>query len=85
MTEDEFVGAFGPRWAATLKSIDIEEVRNRVFFAMRPGTIFDAGPQRGRYQSIRLTVEPSGKVCLEHARAEVPSHSWRDDAMPVIL
>jgi hypothetical protein len=83
--EDEFIEAFGQRWPTILRAIAVEDVRNEVYFAIRPGLISDPETGEGRYQPVRLAVEPAGKVSLASARARVPSHSWRDDAMPVML
>jgi hypothetical protein len=55
--EDEFLRAFGRRWPTTVRAIDEKELRNEVYFAVRPSVIAQAKPT-GRYQSIRLAIEP---------------------------
>jgi hypothetical protein len=70
--EDEFLKAFGRRWPTTLRRIEVEDIRNEIYFAMRPGIIFDTGPHHSRYQRVRMCIEPFGKVRLTRAATEEP-------------
>ncbi len=84
--EDEFLRAFSQRWPTTLKPIDVETVRNEIYFAMRPGIVFDTGPHHSRYQQVRMCIEPAGKVKLMRTAMEEPCRSGpEDNAMAVVL
>ncbi len=72
VTEEEFIEVIERRWPTTLRPIDVEELRSEVYFAVRPGIIFDTGPHQGRYQAIRLAVEP------QMTRLSVQGWSRRD-------
>jgi hypothetical protein len=68
-----------------IRTLDLEELRTDVYIAVRPGIIFDAGAGRRRYQSVRLAIEPSGKLGSQCASVEAPQLSRRgNDAMPII-
>jgi hypothetical protein len=83
---DEFLRAFERRWPTTLKPIEVGTVRNAIYFAMRPGIIFDTGPHHSRYQQIRICIEPSGKLRLTRVLTEQACGSGPGgDAMAVIL
>ncbi len=83
ITEGEFVGAFGWRWPTALRSIDHQELRNEVYFAMRPGIIAHPKPT-GRYQSVRFVVAPR-----THRRRPVVASGWTEfpssQPIPVLL
>jgi hypothetical protein len=84
--EDEFLRAFGRRWPTTLTAIDRKELRNAIYFAVRPSVIFNTGPHHSRYQHLRLAVEPAGKVRLPKSLTGEPhGSSPADDAMAVVL
>ncbi|MBL0406827.1 hypothetical protein JKG68_23055 [Microvirga aerilata] len=84
--EDEFLHAFGRRWPTTLRAIDEKELRNEVYFSVRPSMIFNAGPHHGRYQHLKLAIEPAGKVRLTRALTEERcALNAEHDAMPVVL
>ena len=84
--EDEFLRAFGRRWPTTFRTIEVQDVRNEVYLAMRPGIIFDAGPHHSRYQRVRLCIEPSGKAISTKPVTEEPCGAVpEDDAMAVVL
>jgi hypothetical protein len=70
--EDEFLRAFERRWPTTLRKIKVQDVRSEIYFAMRPGTIFESGPHHSRYQRVRMCIEPSGKVSSASALTEEP-------------
>ncbi len=84
--EDEFLIGFRRRWPITLRRVEVETVRNEIYFAMRPGIIFDTGPHHSRYQRVRMCMEPAGKLRLTRAATEEPcGPDPEDDPMAVVL
>ena len=82
---DEFLRAFERRWPTTLKPIEVGTVRNEIYFAMRPGIIFDTGPHHSRYQRVRMCMEPAGKLRLTRAATEEPCGPVPEDGPMTVL
>ncbi len=75
--EDEFLRAFERRWPTTLRPIVEKELRNEVYFAIRPSVIAQV-KSIGRYQSIRLVVEPRAyRLPLDGGFVQPPFSSAR--------
>ena len=75
--EDEFLRAFERRWPTTLRPIVEKELRNEVYFSIRPSVIAQV-KSIGRYQSIRLVVEPRAyRLPLDGGFVQPPSSSAR--------
>ncbi|HEV2603345.1 MAG TPA: hypothetical protein VGU24_06765 [Microvirga sp.] len=88
VTEEEFIEAVGRRWPVKLTHISIEDLRSEAYLhVLRPGVILDTGPQGGRYQGIRVAVEPhrmrSQAVTARGPRAVRLSDAV--EAMPIAL
>jgi hypothetical protein len=59
VTEGEFCGVFGRRWPISGRPISPTDLRRVIYWeALRPSVIVEAGPQQGRYQHIKITIEP---------------------------
>jgi hypothetical protein len=59
VTESEFCGAFANRWPVSVRPITPSNLRHVMYWeALRPSVIVEAGPQQGRYQHIKITIEP---------------------------
>jgi hypothetical protein len=65
VTKDEFIRALGWRWPVKVQPLEHERLRESIYLhSIRPGVIFEAGQQTGRYQGIRIAVEPRKQPLL---------------------
>ncbi len=86
VAEAEFPGIPGRRWGTTLQAIEAAEMRDQVYFAIRPGIVPGIEPHHGRYLRVRLSANLPREVSLASARVAVSCRSGgRGDAMPVVL
>ncbi len=84
--EDEFLSAFGRRWPTTFKTIEVQDVRSEIYFALWPGINFDTEPHHSRYQRVRMCIEPSERVSSARALTEEPcGPDPEDHPMAVVL
>jgi hypothetical protein len=74
VTEGEFCGVFGRRWPISVRPITPTNLRHVIYWeAMRPSVIVEAGPQQGRYQHIKITIEPQRTRGPTHG---LPMPTW---------
>lgn len=84
--EDEFLEVLGRRWPTTVRAIPVEEFRNEVYFAVRPGIIWDSKPHLGRYQKIKIAIEPHRiLMSMTNLVATTKILACEKDAMPVVF
>jgi hypothetical protein len=65
VTEEEFIEALGRRWPTKVQPLEHERLRESLYLhSIRVGVIFEAGQHTGRYQRIRMVVEPRKQPLL---------------------